>query len=450
MPAPPPTAPETIQPSVSIETLGCKVNLFESEYISSQLKSSHWAESNGDSKDICIINTCTVTREADRQSRQAIRRTIRNNPNSTVIVTGCYAEMQSEACAGIPGVDYVVPGSKKLQIPKLISGEISYDSLSASNGSEASTLMPELAVAGFESRSRANLQVQQGCDNGCTFCIIHKARGPSRSIPPTTVIRQVETFVGQGFAEIVICGIDVGSYGDDLANGESHRITLAALTAELAARYPQVRFRLSSIDPAHITSELVIAIGHYENICPHIHLSLQSASPIILKRMKRRYQPDDVYAAVAALREARSDLVLSADIMAGFPTESEQDFEMTRASIFDLSIAYPHVFAFSERDGTPAARIPKQVPPAVRKARAKQLREAGEIVRQKVLSPYIGQTASALTESEVSHTDSKKMYRARMANYLPVYFACEHDAPGRTVKLELTSLHRNGLLGNLP
>ena len=233
-----------------------------------------------------------------------------------------------------------------------------------------------------------------------------RARGPSRSIAPTTVMRQVESFVEQGFAEIVICGIDLGSYGDDLENDGNFDMNLAVLTSELAERHPDTRFRLSSIDPAHITSRLVSVIERYDNVCPHIHLSLQSASPIILKRMKRRYQPDDVYSAVAALRNVRSDLVLSADIMAGFPTETESDFEMTKSAIFDLEIAYPHVFAYSERDGTPAARIPKQVPPEVRKTRARVLRHAGDTVRQKVLSGYVGKSAEVLTECRVSHTKS--------------------------------------------
>ena len=308
--------------------------------------------------------------------------------------------------------------------------------------------MPEQAVTGFDSRARANLQVQQGCDNGCTFCIIHKARGPSRSIAPTTVLRQVESFVEQGFAEIVICGIDLGSYGDDLENDGDFDMNLAVLTSELAERHSDIRFRLSSIDPAHITPKLVSVIERFDNICPHIHLSLQSASPIILKRMKRRYQPDDVYAAVAALRTVRPDLALSADIMAGFPTESESDFEMSKSAIFDLEIAYPHVFPYSERDGTPAARIPKQVPAEVRKTRARLLRQAGDTVRQKVLSRYVGKSAEVLTECRVNQTESM-MYRARLSNYLPVYFESEHDVSGRFMELNLTGLHHDGLLGQL-
>ena len=433
--------------SVSVETLGCKVNLFESEYILDQLKSRYRVPVSGKAADLCIVNTCTVTREADRQSRQAIRRTIRNNPDATVIVTGCYAQMQPDECAGIPGVDYVIPGDKKLQIPQLIAGEVKIEALLTDSSNKSASEFPEKIITGFESRTRANLQVQQGCDNGCTFCIIHTARGPSRSISPTTVIRQVEQYVRQGFAEIVICGIDLGSYGEDLANRDYRTINLAALTSELAARYPDTRFRLSSIDPVHITPDLVDAFRKHDNICPHIHLSLQSASPIILKRMKRRYQPEDVFDAVAALRSTRSDLILSADIMAGFPTESDADFELTRKAIFDLQIAYPHVFAYSERDQTPAAKIPKQVPPVIRKARAKSLREAGDTVRKQVLDGYIGRIETGLTEGRVSVSDN--LFRSRLANYLPVYFACSNDLSGQSVKLRLTGTCRDGLQGIL-
>lgn len=447
MPAPPQLSSVEEPQSVFVETLGCKVNLFESEYIADQLQSCSLAKSNDDANSICIINTCTVTREADRQSRQAIRRTIRNYPDSTIIVTGCYAEMQPEQCASIPGVDYVVPGSRKLEIPKLVSGEISPEILAQKNQSDSGATLPVKAITGFESRTRANLQIQQGCDNGCTFCIIHKARGPSRSISPTTVIRQVEQYVSQGFAEIVICGIDLGSYGADLSSGKRQIFDLAVLTTELAARYPDCRFRLSSIDPAHITPDLIDAIEGHTNICPHIHLSLQSAAPIILKRMKRRYGPELVYEAVTALRKVRPDLILSADIMAGFPTESDADFELTWQAIYDLEIAYPHVFAYSERDDTPAARIPRQVPHAIRKERARKLREAGEAVRKTVLKRYIGGIETVLIEGPVSQ--EKSTFRSRMSNFLPIYFVSEKDLSNQFVELTISGLYADGLYGSV-
>ncbi len=250
-------------------------------------------------------------------------------------------------CAEIPGVDLVVPGTRKLEIPRLASNDVRHCNSRVLESEAGSSQLPQEPVVAFESRSRTFLQVQQGCDNGCTFCIIHQARGPSRSILPTTINRQVEQYVQQGFHEIVICGIDLGSYGADLSNGTQPAFNLASLTRELAIRHPETRFRLSSIDPAHITPDIVGVLEEHENVCPHIHLSLQSASPIILKRMKRRYSPEEAYQAIENLRRVRSDLVLSADIMAGFPTESDADYELTRAALYDLEIAYPHVFVYS-------------------------------------------------------------------------------------------------------
>ena len=431
-------------PNVSIETLGCKVNLFESEYIKHQLNSINWEGADSGTDDICIINTCTVTKEADRQSRQAIRRTIRKNPDATIVVTGCYAEMQPEKCAEIPGVDLVVPGTEKLRIPDIISADRKFERQIFNSDDKISDFLPSEAVAGFESRTRAYLQVQQGCDNGCTFCIIHEARGISRSILPTTVTRQVEQYVRQGFQEIVVCGIDLGSYGMDLSGSLDEEFTLASLIRELAVRYPTCRFRLSSIDPAHITSELISVFEEFENVCPHLHLSLQSMAPIILKRMKRRYTPEDVNQAVERLFRVRQDLVLSADIMVGFPTESDSDFEHTRQAMHNLEIAYPHVFVYSERSGTPAARIPRQVPVEIRKQRAKLLRQEGEEIRDKVLRRYVGERVNTLIESSVE--PSSDLMRSRMSNFIPVYFYHSDPSENGYKELDINGLYRDGLM----
>ena len=434
-----------VRRSVVIDTLGCKVNLFESEYLYDQLQTLQWDRSKNGQGDLCIINTCTVTKEADRQSRQAVRRAIRRNPNAKIIVTGCYAEMQPEKCAEIPGVDLVVPGTRKLEIPRLASNDASHSNSRVLESKVGSSELPQEPVVAFESRSRAFLQVQQGCDNGCTFCIIHQARGPSRSILPTTINRQVEQYVQHGFHEIVICGIDLGSYGADLSNGTQPVFNLASLTRELATRYPETRFRWSSIDPAHITPDIVGVLEEHENVCPHIHLSLQSASPIILKRMKRRYSPEEAYQAIENLRRVRSDLLLSADIMAGFPTESDADFELTHAALYDLEIAYPHVFVYSEREGTPAARIPKCVAAEVRTSRAKKLRLAGEEIRERVLNRYIGKQVDVLIEGFADQQAS--VVRSRMSNYLPVYFTDAMGVQRGFKKIVVAGLYRDGLWG---
>ncbi len=424
--------------NVTTETLGCKVNLYESEHI------AHRIRSMGLDRDVCVINTCTVTREADRQSRQAIRRAIRDQHNSLIVVTGCYAEMQPEVCAEIPGVDLVVPGSRKLEIPDLLMEQDFTEPNQVVAPADSHVLPQELPV-GFESRTRAFVQVQQGCDNACTFCIIHKARGRSQSILPTTINRQVESFARQGFSEVVFCGIDLGAYGMDFNGEGDSQINLSVLVGQLAQRHPELRIRLSSIDPAHIDDALIETIGEYANICPQIHLSLQSASPMILKRMKRRYSSDDVYQVVEQLRSALPDLVLSADVMAGFPTESESDFAQTLNAIRNLEIAYPHVFPYSERDGTPAARIPKQVPVPIRKARAARLREVGHEVRSTVCSRYIGRQVVTLAEG--AYTPKSNLVRTRMANYLPVYVAGEQLDDSGWTNIQITGLFGDGLSG---
>ncbi len=434
------------QSSVSIETLGCKVNLFESEYIYNQLESFRRKSSNDRSADLCIINTCTVTREADRQSRRVIRRAIRKNPDARVVVTGCYAEMSPEECASIPGVDLVVPGTQKLQIPHLVSKQFDTFSPVILEAKSDFRELPTEAVDGFESRTRAFLQIQQGCDNGCTFCIIHRARGPSRSVLPTTITNQFERFVDQGFREIVICGIDVGSYGSDLSNGPLS-IDLASLLQELATRHRECRLRVSSIDPSHITQDLVSVFAENKNICPQVHLSLQSASPIILKRMKRRYNDKDVYRVVKELRSTRPGMVFSADLMVGFPTESDSDFELTRTALRELEIAYPHVFMYSERNGTPAARIPKQVPVKIRKQRAKILRETGLLVRNSILNRFIGRKVQTLVEGVIDSKDG--IFRARIDNYIPVYFKHQEDLQNRFETFKIVGLFRDGLAGEI-
>ena len=433
--------------SVLIDTLGCKVNLFESEYIYSQLDSSRWERSKDQAADLCIVNTCTVTKEADRRSRKAIRRAVRENPDAKIVVTGCYAEMNPDECASIYGVDLVVPGTQKLQIPRLLSGPLNSIRSGMNHATSPAAQLPAQAINGFESRSRAFLQIQQGCDNGCTFCIIHKARGPARSVLPTTITRQIEKFIEQGFREIVICGIDVGSYGEDLSEGVETSMHLASLLQELAARFDQCRFRLSSIDPCHITAELVSVFAQNRNVCPHVHLSLQSASPIILKRMKRRYSEKDLYRVVHELRRVRPDLVLSADVMAGFPTETEADFELTKTAIRELEIAYPHVFVYSEREGTPAARIPKQIPLEVRKQRAKLLRETGAQVLNAVRGRFIGKKVMALVEGSIDPRNP--MSRARLDNYIPVYFEDGGSGENGFERMKIVGIFRDGLLGEL-
>lgn len=408
---------------VALSTLGCKVNSFETELIAQKLSGRHYSRvKSTEEADLYIINTCTVTSEADRQARQLVRKAIRSNPQAWVVVTGCYAEIDPNACSMIPGVDLVVGNSQKLDIPSLLDtlyqGELP-PILGKNIDKEIS--LPDELLSGYEGRTRAFVQIQQGCDQGCTFCVIHKARGPNRSFPLSMIRRQIERLVLNGYKEIVICGVDIGSYGSDFEDSSQN---LTMLLKEVVKVEGDYRLRLSSIDPAHITDELIDCIASEPAICPQLHLSMQSGSTLILKRMKRRATRDVLYERVSALKKAVPNLVLSADILVGFPTESDEHFQQTLEAMNDLDIAYPHVFAYSPRPGTPAARIPSQVPKAIRKERAVKAREMGKQVWRRVAMAQIGDHSRILLESNDNRTNDNRanngVISGRASNYFPI------------------------------
>lgn len=450
----------------SIATLGCKVNSFESELIAEKLaQQSYQRVSHTEPADLCVINTCTVTAEADRQARQLVRRVVRNNPRAKVVVTGCYAQMQAQACASIAGVSLVVGNQNKLDIAQwlaqvqsaslpptsLPNPSLPTTKVRAKQAEESPARRVQLAPAGqptqdaanpptptllsgFDGRTRAFVQIQQGCDQGCTFCIIHQARGANRSFSGLMIKRQVERLVRNGYRELVLCGVDIGSYGSDFAARTDHAElatahvanwpnSLTDLLRQLLAVKGDFRIRLSSIDPAHITARLIAMLAAEPKLCPQLHLSLQSANTLILKRMKRRASRELVYRRVAELRAANPDLVLGADLLVGFPTETEAQFQQTLDAVHELEIAYPHVFAYSPRAGTPAAKIPAQVAPAERKRRAKLVRARGKQVWRQVAARQIGAHCRVLIEGHANLPTG--VVRARAANYFPVLV----DAP---------------------
>ena len=461
LPAPSPVATPNSK-TVGITTLGCKVNTFESELIGEALKTDDWQlVPNTQSADLYLINTCTVTKEADRQARQEVRKAIKRNPQALVVVTGCYAQMDPQACAAIPGVDLVLGNDRKLDVHKLLP-ELQRGALEKVmvGDLDQHVSLPDQLLAGYEAHTRAFVQIQQGCDQGCTFCIIHVARGPSRSLAPSLIKRQVQRLVLNGYPEIVICGVDLGSYGEDFSaiaeqgqadTKQSQKFDLVALLRELlslecAADNP-FRIRLSSLDPHHISDQLIDLIATEARICSQFHLSLQSGNTLILKRMKRRYDADHVRERIGKLRRALPDLVLSADVMVGFPTETEQQYADTEQMVRDLEIAFPHVFSYSERSGTPAARIPaaKQVPIAERKQRNKRLRHTGSTILTKLLASSLGKTAWVLPE-KAAKRDGYMLCRAE--NYLPVLVPIEHVSKGCWCEVTYQSIQDDHLIAN--
>lgn len=453
-------ATPTVEPVVSadakrvgITTLGCKVNTYESELIAETLKTQEWAVvPNTESADLYLINTCTVTREADRQARQEVRKAIKRNPDALVVVTGCYAQMDPDACASIPGVDLVLGNDRKLDVhtllPQLEQGELPQVLV---GDLDEHISLPESILTGFEAHTRAFVQIQQGCDQGCTFCIIHVARGPSRSLPPSLIKRQVQRLVLNGYPEIVICGVDLGSYGEDLATADG-KFDLVDLLQELLALDCDpdnpFRIRLSSIDPHHITDRLIDLWSTEPRICAHMHLSLQSGNDLILKRMKRRYSSQQVRDRIGKLRAAMPELVISADVMVGFPTETDAQYLDTENLVREIEVAFPHTFSYSERDGTPAARIPadRQVPVPERKERNQRLRAAAEPIQATLRASRLGQSAWVLPEKKAQKPG---FTLCRAEDYLAVLVPETQVEQGKWVKVLYESLENEFLVANI-
>ena len=359
-------------------TFGCRLNAFESEVIR---RAAAAAGLTG----AVIVNTCAVTAEAERQARQAIRRARRQHPEARIFVTGCAAHLSPERYAALPEVDRVLDNQAKL-LPQ------SYLPEKAALPGPIETA-PHL-VDGFEGKCRAFLQVQQGCDHRCTFCIIPYARGASRSVPMGIIADQARRLVAADYQEIVLTGVDMTAYGTDLPG----RPSLGQMVRRLLAAVPELqRLRLSSLDPAEIDAELWRLLDEEERLMPHLHLSLQAGDDLILKRMKRRHSRDQAVAVAQHARASRPEVALGADLIAGFPTETEEMFGRTLDLIGECGLAFVHVFPYSMRAGTPAARMP-QLPGAVIKERAVRLRAAAEAALTAELSARVGSETDVLIE----------------------------------------------------
>jgi threonylcarbamoyladenosine tRNA methylthiotransferase MtaB len=381
-----------------VETFGCRLNAFESEVIRAHL-------GGPGTRARVIFNTCAVTAEAERQARQAIRKARRAYPDAEIVVTGCAAQIDPAGFGAMTEVDRVIGNEEKLLAgtwrhngrhdgeaePRIMVNDIM----------SVTETAPHM-VAGFEGRARAFVQVQQGCDHRCTFCIIPFGRGNSRSVAIGEIARQAKILVENGYAELVLTGVDITSYGADLPG----RPSLGQLARRLLAQVPDLpRLRLSSIDPVEIDDDLLDLVAREPRLMPHLHLSVQAGDDLILKRMKRRHLRDDVIRITEKLRDLRPDIVLGADIIAGFPTETEAMFQRSLDLVDEAGLMHLHVFPYSARTGTPAARMP-QVPRADRKRRAGLLREAGETALARYMARRVGMTERVLIEQDRNgHTE---------------------------------------------
>ncbi len=455
--------------SSQLVTFGCRLNTYESEVMRGH------ADAAG-LKDAIIINTCAVTSEAERQARQSIRRLRKENPDAKLIVTGCAAQIRPQDFAGMPEVDIVLGNDEKMKAEEWgsLASQLNHSTLAGESnrssdsvggnpsqqlttndqqlsspptdslrsptppqgGSERNApeklrvndIMEVREVAGhmvnaFTENTRAFIQVQNGCDHRCTFCIIPFGRGPSRSVPMGEIITQVRHLVEQGVKEVVLTGVDISDYGKELPGTP----TLGNLVRRILKHIPELpRLRISSIDAAEVDDEFWRALAEEDRLMPHMHLSLQAGDDMVLKRMKRRHLRDDILRFVEKSRNLRPDIVFGADIIAGFPTETEEMFQNTLNLVEEANLTWLHIFPYSARTGTPAANMP-QVKKDIRKERAQRLRDAGERQVERFMASRVGTSAEVLVEKNgIGHTE----------HFAPVRLS--HPIPGEMRRVKLT------------
>ena len=408
--------------SVEIVTFGCRLNAFESEVIRRE------ADRAGLS-DTIVINSCAVTNEAVAQARQSIRRLKRERPDARIVVTGCAAQTQTQMFADMAEVDRVVGNDDKMRgaawrvARAAFDAGVANDKIAVTDIMSVKEMAPHL-VDGFQrGLPRVFVQAQNGCDHRCTFCIIPYGRGNSRSVPMGAVVEQVRTLVEHGHAEIVLTGVDLTSYGADLPGAPK----LGMLTKQILRHVPELkRLRISSIDSIEADRDLLDVIAGDVRLMPHLHLSLQSGDDMILKRMKRRHLRQGAIDFCAQVRRLRPDIALGADIIAGFPTETEEMFSRSRDLVWECGLTFLHVFPYSKRPGTPAARMPQVAGGEIRE-RAKRLRATGEVALRKRLESEIGAVRDVLIESAT---------QGRTEHFVPVAIAGE--AAGTVKRLAIT------------
>jgi threonylcarbamoyladenosine tRNA methylthiotransferase MtaB len=413
-----------------IVTLGCRLNAFESEVM------RRHADQAG-LTDTVIVNTCAVTKEAERQARQTIRKLRRERPDARIIVTGCAAQLHPERFAAMKEVDRVLGNIEKLDPASYAdtTNPVSVSDIMATRN-DAPHLYDGPPLDGFGERARAFVQIQQGCDHRCTFCIIPFARGRSVSLAPERVIEQVRHLTASGYSEVVLTGVDISSYGADLGGS----LTLGMLASRLLAEVPELkRLRLSSLDPAVVDERLIALLAEEPRLMPHLHLSLQAGDDLVLKRMKRRHLTADAVVLARQLRAARPDVVFGADLIAGFPTETEEQFRNGLAHVAalgELGLVYLHVFPYSAHESTPSAKM-LQVPAPERKRRAAALRALGDELLARYLDSRVGTTAAVLVEAEGS---------GRSEHYASVRLPAG-VAPGAIVTARIESRADHSLVG---
>jgi threonylcarbamoyladenosine tRNA methylthiotransferase MtaB len=428
---------------IAITTLGCKINQYDSAVIRNRLEDGHLFVPFAEAADCYVINTCTVTDRADWEARQLVRRAKRANPRGRVIVTGCYAQVSPTEVARLPGVDYVVGLNRLDDLLRFVDRSARPpEAVIAVSEVRRERGVPVLGTRALPGHTRAFLKIQEGCNYSCSYCIIPAARGLSRSVPPRAVLEQVRALAGAGYREIVVTGIHLGSYGQDL----NPKTDLTSLLEMIAASGLMPRLRLSSLDPREVPDRLLDLIAGSEVICAHLHVCAQAGDDGILKRMRRNYDTAFYRDLLAKVRERLPDAAIGSDIIVGFPAESDAQFDSSLEYFASLPLTYFHVFPYSQRRGTAAASLTGHVPADAKKNRARKMRELGAQKKRQFCAGFIGQVVSVLVEEKTDKATG--LDRGFSRNYLPVMLAHDADFTNREVNVKLERVQDGWLRGN--
>ena len=418
-----------------IVTFGCRLNSYESEVMRKH------AEAAG-LDDIIIVNTCAVTAEATRQARQSIRRMKRERPNTPIVVTGCAAQIDPIQFSEMSEVSTVLGNQEKLEAKSFTGlGLTGAERVQVNDIFSVKETAGHL-IEGFGERARAFVQIQNGCNHRCTFCVIPYGRGNSRSTGVGEIVEQIKNLVGRGYNEVVLTGVDITSFGEDLPGTP----TLGSLVQKILTLVPDLpRLRISSIDSIEVDEPLYDAIINDSRVMPHLHLSLQAGDNMVLKRMKRRHLREQAIEFCQRVSKARPEMVYGADIIAGFPTETDAMFENSLKLVEECDLTWLHVFPYSEREGTPAAKMPS-VPKALRKERAGRLRQLGKLQEQKLFERSIGKSATVLVERAFQNKDGSFTAHGHSEQFIPVTIESDAKA-GDMVPVKLNSIKDGCMVG---
>lgn len=428
---------------LAVATLGCKVNQYDTDAVVTQfLEAGYTLVDFREPADVYLINTCTVTNLGDRKSRQMIRRAHRSNPGAKVVVMGCLAQTTPEEVAELEGVALVVGTDGRHRILEELERLDEGEQRTLVDDIFQVTEFEDLPALGFTGRTRAALKIQDGCNQFCTYCRVPFARGRSRSRARESVLQQVEQLVAQGYKEIVLTGIHLGLYGADF----DPPLNLAQISREVADFPGLLRLRISSVDPHEITSELIELLESHPVVCRHVHIPLQSGSDSVLERMRRNYTSGDFRLIVEELRRRIPEIAITTDIMVGFPGETEEDFQRTLELTREVAFSKIHVFQYSPRAGTRAARFPDQIPAELKESRSQRLIELGDTLSAQFHSSFVGKTVEVLVEQMEGervwgHTD----------NYLKVVFSVPSgvDLVGQIVPVKITAAATEEVQGEM-